>query len=102
MAETAGEGLDGFRAEVRAWLAENCPAEMRGPMHEEDQQYGGRNPVFRNEAQKLWLERMVARGWTAPEWPRDYGGGGLSPEPTPIELDGPSRGERGPTGRCRR
>ena len=45
---------------MRAWLAANCPAEMRGPMHEEDQFYGGRNAVFRNEAQKLWLERMEA------------------------------------------
>ena len=84
MAESDGEGLDGFRAEVRGWLAANCPPEMRGPMHEEDQYYGGRNPVFKNEAQKLWLERMVARGWTAPEWPRDYGGGGLSPAQAAI------------------
>jgi acyl-CoA dehydrogenase len=27
---------------------------------------------------------MVARGWTAPEWPRDYGGGGLSPAEAAI------------------
>ncbi len=79
MSESGGEALDGFRAEARAWLAANCPAEMRGPMHEEDQLYGGRNAVFKNDAQKLWFERMVARGWTAPEWPTDYGGGGLSP-----------------------
>jgi acyl-CoA dehydrogenase len=84
MAESGGAELDCFRAEVRAWLAANCPPEMRGAMHEEDQQYGGRNPVFRNEAQKLWLERMVARGWTAPEWPREYGGGGLNPAEAAI------------------
>jgi acyl-CoA dehydrogenase len=84
VAESDGEGLNGFRAEVRAWLADNCPPEMRGPMHEEDQCYGGRNAVFKNEAQKLWLERMVARGWTAPEWPKDYGGGGLSPAEAAI------------------
>ncbi len=70
--------LDGFREEVRGWLANNCPPEMRGPMGEDDHCFGGRNWRFKNEAQRLWLERMAARGWTAPEWPRDYGGGGLS------------------------
>ncbi len=70
--------LDGFREEVRGWLANNCPPEMRGPMGEDDHCFGGRNWRFKNAAQRLWLERMAARGWTAPEWPRDYGGGGLS------------------------
>jgi alkylation response protein AidB-like acyl-CoA dehydrogenase len=27
----------------------------------------------------LWLERMAERGWTVPTWPKEYGGGGLSP-----------------------
>ncbi len=71
-------GDDTFRSEVRAWLEENCPPEMRGPMGEHDHCFGGRNWRFKNEAQRLWLERMAARGWTAPEWPREYGGGGLS------------------------
>jgi len=69
---------DSFRMDVRAWLAENCPPEKRGQMAEDDHCFGGRNWVFKNEAQRLWLERMAARGWTAPEWPMDYGGGGLS------------------------
>ena len=30
--------------------------------------------------QKLWAERMGEQGWTAPEWPVEYGGGGLSRE----------------------
>jgi len=69
---------DTFRGQVRAWLAENCPAEKRGQMAEDDHCFGGRNWVFKNEAQRLWLERMAARGWTAPQWPKEYGGGGLS------------------------
>ena len=69
---------DSFRTDVRAWLAENCPPEKRGQMAEDDHCFGGRNWVFKNEAQRLWLERMAARGWTAPQWPREYGGGGLS------------------------
>src|ERR1700761_9528835 len=69
---------DSFRADVRAWLAANCPPGKRGQMAEDDHCFGGRNWVFKDEAQRLWLERMAARGWTAPQWPKDYGGGGLS------------------------
>ncbi|MBL8538227.1 MAG: acyl-CoA dehydrogenase family protein [Hyphomonadaceae bacterium] len=71
--------LDAFRAEVRAWLEENCPQSMRSPLAaEEDFVWGGRTFVFKNPDSKLWLERMGAKGWTAPTWPREYGGGGLS------------------------
>ena len=71
--------LDTFRAETRAWLAENCPEEMRQPVKgEEDIYWGGRNAEFQSEAQKVWLERMVAKGWTVPSWPTEYGGAGLS------------------------
>ena len=77
--------LEPFRAETRAWLEANCPAEMREPMlGESDMCWGGRNPVFKNDAQRLWMERMAERGWTVPDWPRDYGGGGLSPAETKI------------------
>jgi acyl-CoA dehydrogenase len=77
--------LETFRAETRAWLVANCPAEMREPMRDEsDACWGGRNPTFKSEAQKLWMERMAARGWTVPDWPTPYGGGGLSPAETKI------------------
>jgi acyl-CoA dehydrogenase len=77
--------LEHFRAETRAWLAENCPAEMRGPTRgDEDMCWGGRNWVFQSPAQKLWLERMAARGWTVPDWPKVYGGGGLNHEEQKI------------------
>lgn len=72
------QDLNEFRQETRAWLEENCPAEMREPMTEKDVCSGGRNFQFQSEAQKLWLERMVERGWTVPTWPKEYGGGGLS------------------------
>src|ERR1700752_241308 len=72
--------LETFRAETRAWLEANCPAEMREPMRDEsDACWGGRNPVFKNEAQKQWMDVTAARGWTVPDWPTEYGGGGLSP-----------------------
>jgi len=71
--------LDTFRADARTWLEANCPAEMREPMKgDKDACWGGRNFEFQSEAQKLWLERMVAQGWTVPTWPKEYGGAGLS------------------------
>ena len=77
--------LDTFRAETRAWLEANCPPEMRQPVQSEDDIcWGGRNWTFKNEAQKQWLDAMAGRGWTVPDWPKDYGGGGLSPEETKI------------------
>jgi len=71
--------LDTFRADARTWLEANCPAEMRKPMKgDKDACWGGRNFEFQSDAQKLWLERMVAQGWTVPTWPKEYGGAGLS------------------------
>lgn len=71
--------LESFRAETRNWLKENCPPEMRTPINREtDACWGGRNWVFKSEDQKLWLERMAAKGWTAPSWPKQYGGAGLN------------------------
>ena len=77
--------LEEFRAETRAWLEENCPLAMRQPARSEDDMcWGGRNYVPQSEDQKLWLERMGARGWTVPTWPKEYGGGGLSKEEAKI------------------
>ena len=77
--------LDAFRSETRAWLEANCPAEMRTPMVDEgDAVWGGRNASFKSEAQRVWLELMGARGWTVPDWPKEYGGGGLSPAEAKI------------------
>lgn len=70
-----------FRQQTRAWLEQNCPPDMRRPMASEDDVcWGGRHWKFASEAQQLWLERMAAKGWTVPTWPREYGGGGLSAE----------------------
>ena len=71
--------LDSFRTETRAWLEANCPPEMRTPIRSEaDVCWGGRNWIFQSDAQRRWLEAMAERGWTVPDWPKDYGGGGLS------------------------
>jgi acyl-CoA dehydrogenase len=77
--------LETFRRETRAWLEANCPPAMRRPIADDDDRcWGGRNAKFKSEGQKLWMDRMAARGWTAPEWPKDYGGGGLSKDEVRI------------------
>jgi alkylation response protein AidB-like acyl-CoA dehydrogenase len=76
--------LDKFRDETRAWLEANCPPSMRGGAEvavtegDDDSIWGGKRAKFKNPEQKLWLDRMAAKGWTAPTWPKEYGGGGLS------------------------
>jgi alkylation response protein AidB-like acyl-CoA dehydrogenase len=73
------DALETFRVETRAWLEANCPPTMRSPMAgEDDAVWGGRNAEFKHPDQKLWLDRMSAKGWTAPTWPPAYGGAGLS------------------------
>ena len=84
MADGMDTGLEQFRAETRAWLEENCPPSMRTPQVEDETVWGGRREQFKNPDSKVWLERMAEKGWTAPTWPKEYGGGGLSKEEASI------------------
>lgn len=77
-------GPEGFRAAVRGWLEANALPRIRTPMPEAEIPWGGRNGRFPAEETRLWLDRMSQRGWTAPHWPRAYGGGGLSAAETEI------------------
>ena len=70
--------LESFRAEVRQWLEANCPASQRQPITPQEQYWGGRRGRFSSEDARLWYERMRDKGWIAPEWPIEFGGGGLS------------------------
>ncbi len=77
--------LEEFRTEVRAWLQENCPEEMRdGDITAENQCWGGRQWQFQSEAQKIWFERALSRGYTVPSWPKEYGGAGLTAEQAKV------------------
>ena len=80
MAYDNAEQLEEFRVETRKWLEDNCPPSMRTPMPDDEVVWGGRNATFKNPESKLWLDRMGEKGWTSPEWPKEYGGGGLSRE----------------------
>jgi alkylation response protein AidB-like acyl-CoA dehydrogenase len=77
--------LDKFRKDIRAWLEANCPEEMRKPVTSEDDTFwGGRNTRFSSEPQRVWFERMRDRGFTVPDWPKEYGGGGLDGAETKV------------------
>jgi len=78
--------LDAFRSEIRSWLDANAPAAVRGVLTSIEGQgnWGGRRPVFDPPEMKTWLERAVSRGFTAPTWPKEYGGGGLSKEQAKV------------------
>jgi len=68
--------LDAFRAEARAWFEANFPASLRNR--------AGAGMAELEAADKskgdaeLWRKRMGEKGWTAPTWPTQYGGGGLT------------------------
>ncbi|THG81120.1 acyl-CoA dehydrogenase [Pseudomonas sp. A-1] len=71
--------IDDFRQETRAWLEANCPPSQRTPTPEGELVWGGSQVEFSSEDQRLWFERMRDKGWFCPDWPTEYGGGGLSP-----------------------
>jgi acyl-CoA dehydrogenase len=75
----ATEGLAAFRADIAAWISDNCPAPLLGrPMDESAIVWGGLKWTFSDDNQRIWLERAVSRGLTAPRWPTEYGGAGLT------------------------
>ena len=72
--------LETFRSELGAWLDANAPKTIAGlALGESGGNWGGRRPTWEHPDMKRWLELGVAKGLTAPTWPREYGGGGLEP-----------------------
>ena len=74
---------EAFRAEARAWLAENAP---RIPDHADP----AKLTRDEYELQREFGRKLGARGWLYPTMPAEYGGGGLSMELAMIleeELD---------------
>ncbi len=67
------EDLAEFRAEARAWIEGNFPASLAGRgvgMEDAGSEPGG--------DLDLWRQRLAEKGWGAPTWPTEYGGGGLT------------------------
>ena len=81
MADFGAGDIDAFRSDARAWLEANYPAELRDPKAKTDPEavWGGRAFAGGTDPQAVWTQRMGAKGWTTPTWPKEYGGAGLSP-----------------------
>ena len=75
--------LEAFRLETRNWLADNCPPGARGPGEISN---GSTKIDIKDPDTRVWIERMVEKGWTVPSWPKAYGGGGLSTEEVVVLL----------------
>ncbi len=61
-----------FRKEVRTWLEENVPEEMKEPVDGRD---------FSKEQYLFWRKKhleLAEKGWLYPTYPKEYGGGGLT------------------------
>ena len=59
---------DAFRAEVRAWLDTNLPADLKARVLNHRRM--GKADYVR------WHKIMASRGWAAPNWPIEWGGTG--------------------------
>jgi len=67
------EEQEAFRAEVRAWLEANVPrVELPPDTADLTEEHSAIGRAFRRE--------LGAKGWLAPTWPKEFGGGGLSPD----------------------
>ena len=75
--------LETFRLETRNWLADNCPPGARGPGEISN---GSTKIDIKDADTRVWIERMVEKGWTVPSWPKAYGGGGLSTDEVIVLL----------------
>ena len=60
-----------FRQEVRDFIAKELPAATRERM------VAGKSPT--KEQVVEWQRKLNARGWAAPEWPKEAGGPGWTP-----------------------
>ncbi|HAP77445.1 MAG TPA: acyl-CoA dehydrogenase [Acidimicrobiaceae bacterium] len=62
---------DVFREKVRAFLAANLPAGWKG--------IGALAPEEADEFRKEWRNTLYENGYLAVNWPKEYGGAGLTP-----------------------
>src|SRR6266508_3390362 len=73
-----------FRADARAWLAENIPDELRG--------YRGSETRFEEHGRK-WSRALYDAGYAGLTWPEEYGGAGAPYSYQAIFLEEAARAE---------
>ena len=84
MADFGGSDLDQFRREARDWIEANAPASVRGTPNAT----GPGAQLAQSADMETWRIRLADKGWTAPTWPVEYGGAGLSiPQGRVIEEE---------------
>ncbi|MFO1190281.1 MAG: acyl-CoA dehydrogenase family protein [Alphaproteobacteria bacterium] len=59
---------DAFRVHIRRWFEQTYPAAWRFP-----------NERLSLRATRAWTHAIHAKGWAAPNWPKEHGGMGLAP-----------------------
>lgn len=78
--------IDSFRKEVREWLQANCPESLRKRWPDPFAEFSVLRKLRKGDS-AVWLEAMIDKGWTAPTWPREYGGGGLTRHQNAVLQD---------------
>ena len=66
------EEQERFRKEVREWLTQNVPSDLKDPVDPRD---------FTLDLNQRWREvhkALGSKGWLYPTFAKEYGGGGLT------------------------
>jgi alkylation response protein AidB-like acyl-CoA dehydrogenase len=77
-----------FRAELRAWLEANLPAELQG--------HRGGAARFDGPEMRAWSRALYDAGYAGLTWPKEYGGGGAPYTFQAIFLEEMARAEAPP------
>ena len=85
---TYTEEQETFRNEVRAWLEANVPKLHRA---EPGSSLTQQQRLENQEMSKQYRLKMGEKGWRAPTWPKEWGGGGLSTQQTVVLNEETSR-----------
>src|SRR4051812_45807035 len=67
-----------FRTEARQWIERELPGQLKGEAGEGEWGYLSSGHDRDKDALAAWRQRLQSRGWVAPSWPKQYGGGELS------------------------
>ncbi|MBU1374386.1 MAG: acyl-CoA dehydrogenase family protein [Alphaproteobacteria bacterium] len=82
MADFGGDtDLEAFRTEAKTWLEANFPAALKGKASLGTAEVRVNDPDLAK-----WRKAMGEKGWGTPTWPKEYGGGGLSPQQARVLL----------------
>lgn len=66
-----------FRAKARAWLDANVPKELEPVLQSLGFGNSGNFDVIKEA--KRWQKKKAEAGWAVPQWPKEYGGSGVTP-----------------------